>query len=63
MHTIVISTDKPKVDKHFLKNLKRLFPECKIKIHHKKPDDSCKNSVFQESSTEKKQEKEKKMIL
>jgi len=42
-----------------LNNLKRLFPECKIKIHNKKPDESCKNLVFQESSTDIKQEKRK----
>ena len=59
MHTIVISTDKPTVNKHFLKNLKRLFPECKIKIHHKKPDESRKNLALQESSTNTKQEKRK----
>jgi len=59
MHTIIISTDKPTVDKHLLKNLKRLFPECKIKIHHKTPDESCKNLVLQESATNTKQEKRK----
>lgn len=60
MHTIVISTDKPTVDKHFLNNLKRLFPDCKIKIHHKKSDECCENSVIQESRAETKQGKRKK---
>ena len=63
MHTIVISTDNPKADKHLLKNLKRLFPECKIKIHHKKPDEFDKNSAFLESSTDAKQENKNNCCL
>lgn len=53
MQTIVISTDKPKVDMQLVDNLRRLFPECKIQILHKKSDEPGKHPVVYESSTEK----------
>jgi hypothetical protein len=35
MHTIVIQSDTLKQDDEFVENLKKLFPDCKVKIVNK----------------------------